>query len=62
MVGRSGGRVSARLARNWFQPGGRDSWFHGESFVPAEGEQKLIQNFILFSFFFFFFSNELLKV
>lgn len=40
MAGRSGGRVSARLARNWFQPGGRDSWFHGESFVPAEGERR----------------------
>lgn len=51
MAGRSGGRVPARLARNWFQPGGRDSWFHGESFVPAEGGHPIIQ--ILFSF-----SNE----
>ena len=42
MAGRSGGRVSARLARNWFQPGGRDSWFHGESFVPAEGEHPTL--------------------
>lgn len=45
LAGRSGSDIPSQLARNWFQLGGRDRWFHGESSCSAESmEISLIQS------------------